>query len=284
MNAFKEETNMDRIEITGQSTIQHGPESNRVYLMQFRPSDFPGIIDKMEALAEKNGYTKLFAKVPSRFGPAFRIAGYETEAVVPGFFNGTEDALFLVKYKDAARRNPNTEEMEAFQKLLLSKINTDAPALDGSHVLRLLTPEDTTEMIKVFARVFSSYPFPIFDTGFLKKEMNEETRYFGVFQDGQLVAISSAECDENKKNAEMTDFAVLPSQRGKKIAIHLLRAMEEYLINKGFKSFYTIARLKSPAMNKTFMNNHYRYTGTLVNNTQIAGQIESMNVWYKIDR
>jgi putative beta-lysine N-acetyltransferase len=138
-------------------------------------------------------------------------------------------------------------------------------------------------MTKVFARVFSSYPFPIFDTEFLIKEMNKETRYFGVFQDGQLVAISSAECDENRKNAEMTDFAVLPSQRGKRIAIHLLCAMEEYLRNMGFKAFYTIARLKSPAMNKTFMNNHYRYTGTLINNTQIAGQIESMNVWYKTD-
>lgn len=281
MNAFKEETTMDKSEIIGQSTIQHGPESNRVYLMHLWPSDFPDIIDKIEALATNNGYTKIFAKVPSRFGAAFRMSGYEIEAIVPGFFNGHEDALFLVKYEDQNRREPNTNEMETFQQLLLSDVNTEIPKLDNSHILRLLTPEDAEEMTHVFAEVFDSYPFPIFDAEFLKKEMSEETRYFGVFQEGKLVGISSAECDDHLKNAEMTDFAVLPSQRGKKIAIHLLRAMEEYLITKGFKSFYTIARLKSPSMNKTFMNNNYRYTGTLVNNTQIAGQIESMNVWYK---
>jgi len=282
MKGFKEEkTIMDKSERIGQSTIQHGTESNRVYLMDFWPSDFPGIIKKMDNLAKSNGYTKLFAKVPSRFAPQFRMAGYETEAIVPGFFNGLEDALFVVKYYDPKRRNPDKKEMEVFQELLLSDINTGIPKLDNSHIIRLLTPEDTMDMTAVFSRVFDSYPFPIFDAEFLRKEMAEETRYFGVFQDGELVGISSAECNERLKNAEMTDFAVLPSQRGKKIAIHLLRAMEDYLITQGFKSFYTIARLKSPAMNKTFMNNHYRYTGTLVNNTQIAGQIESMNVWYK---
>jgi putative beta-lysine N-acetyltransferase len=272
---------MDKSEIIGQSTIQHGSESNRVYLMHLWPSDFPDIIDKLDVLTKENGYTKIFIKIPSRFGASFKMSGYETEAIVPGFFNGIEDALFMVKYTDPSRRELNANEMEVFQQILLSAVNNELPKLDNTHLLRLLTPEDTEDMTRVFAQVFDSYPFPIFDAEFLKKEMSEETRYFGVFQNGQLVGISSAECDDNLKNAEMTDFAVLPSQRGKKMAVHLLKTMERYLIDKGFKSFYTIARLKSPSMNKTFMNNQYRYTGTLVNNTQIAGQIESMNVWYK---
>ena len=272
---------MDKSEKLGKSTIQHGTESNRVYLMDLWPSDFPGIIDQIEDLAERNGYTKIFAKVSSRFGPGFRMSGYETEAIVPGFFNGTEDALFMVKYPDPERKKPNPEEMFAFQEMLLSETSPEAPKLDNTHMLRLLGTEDAEEMTRVFGEVFDSYPFPIFDPEFLKKEMAEETRYFGVFQEGELVGISSAECNDRLKNAEMTDFAVLPSQRGKKIAIHLLRAMESYLKDEGFKSFYTIARLRSPSMNKTFMNNHYRYTGTLINNTQIAGKIESMNVWYK---
>ena len=79
----------------------------------------------------------------------------------------------------------------------------------------------------------------------------------------------------------MTDFAVLPSERGKKLAMRLLQVMEDFLSAYKFRSFYTIARLKSLSMNKTFRNNGYRYSGTLINNTQIAGNIESMNVWYK---
>ena len=79
----------------------------------------------------------------------------------------------------------------------------------------------------------------------------------------------------------MTDFAILPNHRGYKLAAHLLGWMENRLIEQGFRTFYTIARLHEPAMNKTFLNQDYRYAGTLIRNTQIAGRIESMNVWYK---
>jgi beta-lysine N6-acetyltransferase len=34
-------------------------------------------------------------------------------------------------------------------------------------------------------------------------------------------------------------------------------------------------------MNKTFLKFDYCYSGTLINNTNIAGSIESMNVYYK---
>jgi hypothetical protein len=57
--------------------------------------------------------------------------------------------------------------------------------------------------------------------------------------------------------------------------------MEQELAKAGCQTFYTIARLHSLPMNKTFMNMAYRYSGTLINNTQIMGKIESMNVWYK---
>jgi len=44
---------------------------------------------------------------------------------------------------------------------------------------------------------------------------------------------------------------------------------------------YTIARALSAGMNVTFARAGYDYGGTLTNNTNICGQIESMNVWYK---
>jgi len=34
-------------------------------------------------------------------------------------------------------------------------------------------------------------------------------------------------------------------------------------------------------MNITFSRMGYRYSGTLLNNTNISGRLESMNVWYK---
>lgn len=35
-------------------------------------------------------------------------------------------------------------------------------------------------------------------------------------------------------------------------------------------------------MNVTFSKLNYNYGGTLINNTNISGDLESMNVWYKI--
>jgi putative beta-lysine N-acetyltransferase len=249
--------------------------------MHLHPQDFPGLIDTIETLSIKNGYTKIFAKIPAHLGISFKAAGYELEAMVPGFFNGEEDAFFMARYLEDQRRKPNRKELEAFQQLLMEAVPGELAPLGPGHLIRKLGEKDTGAMIAVFRRVFDSYPFPIFDPQFLIKSMKEETRYFGLFQEDELVGISSAECNDRQKYAEMTDFAVLPGQRGKNIATHLLREMEAYLLDKGFKTLYTIARLKSLPMNKTFLISHYRYAGTLTNNTQIAGRIESMNVWYK---
>ena len=50
---------------------------------------------------------------------------------------------------------------------------------------------------------------------------------------------------------------------------------------KGIKTAYTIARAKSAGMNITFSKAGYKFGGRLKNNTNIFGNIESMNVWYK---
>jgi putative beta-lysine N-acetyltransferase len=273
---------MDKIENLGQSRISHGSESSRVYLMDLHPADFPAIIEKLDKIAADGLYTKLFAKVAAKYGPGFLNAGYVIEAMVPDFYGGKEDALFLMKYTDVERQKPEVNELEAFQKLLLKPVDFKPTPIDTVYTLRPLTESDAESMVPVFKQVFSTYPFPIYDPAFLIHSMREDgTRYFGAFYEGELIAISSAECNDVKKNAEMTDFAVLPTHRGKRLAVHLLNFMEEELTKDGFKTFYTIARLHSLPMNKTFYNLGYKYAGTLTRNTQIAGKIESMNVWWK---
>lgn len=264
------------------SVLSHDKESDRVYLMDLDSDDFPEILTYMEDLANNNQYSKLFAKIPAKYGPTFLAAGYINEASVPGFYNNQDDALFLVKYKFAERRFPETRALVSLQQMLLQPADHKKQELEECFAIRLLKEEDTTIMIPVFKEVFETYPFPIYDASFLIKSMQEDgTRYYGVFKGNQLIAISSAECNDIKKNAEMTDFSVLPTHRGKKLATHLLSFMEDSLTKEDFKTLYSIARLHSIPMNKTFYNQGYQYAGTLTRNTQISGKIESMNVWYK---
>lgn len=250
--------------------------------MDLHPEDFPHIILDLKKLAEKEGFSKIFAKIPAHFAPSFLGEGYMMEAFVPKFFNGQEDLFFLMYYLDKQRQQPEHMELGAFQKLFFHTTNYNLQPLGKEYLLQKLSPEDAIKMADVFCHVFETYPFPIFDTDFLIKSMKQdETRYFGIWLNNDLIAISSAECDKKNKNAEMTDFAVLPKHRGQRLAIHLLDYMEKLLREDGYKTFYTIARLHSTSMNKTFYNLGYRYSGTLHNNTQISGKIESMNIWYK---
>ena len=99
--------------------------------------------------------------------------------------------------------------------------------------------------------------------------------------DHRIVALAASEMDPDNLAAELTDFATLTRHRRQGMASCLLKAMEDEMILQGFKTAYSIARSLSPAMNLTFFKNGYRYSGTLSNNTNIGGRIESMNIWYK---
>ncbi len=136
-------------------------------------------------------------------------------------------------------------------------------------------------MSEVYKQVFPSYPFPIHDPEYLRQTMRTHIDYFGIFKDGKLVAVASSEMDKKGANVEMTDFATLPEYRGLGLACFLLRVMEEAMAARKMRTAYTIARAVSPGMNITFARMGYLYSGTLVNNTQISGRIESMNIWYK---
>jgi putative beta-lysine N-acetyltransferase len=87
--------------------------------------------------------------------------------------------------------------------------------------------------------------------------------------------------DVGNSNVEMTDFATLPDHRGRGYSYYLLKKMEEKMHEMGIITAYTIARARSYGMNTVFSRSSYSYAGTLVNNTNISGSIESMNIWYK---
>jgi hypothetical protein len=61
----------------------------------------------------------------------------------------------------------------------------------------------------------------------------------------------------------------------------MLEEMQRSMRRQGIRMAFSIARALSPGMNVIFAKNGYRYAGTLGHNTNIAGRIESMNVWYK---
>jgi putative beta-lysine N-acetyltransferase len=142
-------------------------------------------------------------------------------------------------------------------------------------------PADAEAMAHLYRLVFASYPFPIHDPEYLRRTMAENVCYYGFWENGRPVALASAEMDIGAGSAEMTDFATHPECRGGGRATQLLAALEREMAQRQIKTLYTIARAVSFGMNLTFAKLGYRYGGTLPRNTQIAGELECMNIWFK---
>ncbi|SHH32387.1 putative beta-lysine N-acetyltransferase [Ferrimonas marina] len=270
----------DKVEQRLGATLQHGPNNDRVYLMSLGSSDPQQVLYEAHHLVDQHGYGKVFAKVRDTQSELFLSQGYRIEARIPNFYRDA-DALFLAFYADNDRAQA-TEGAHLDQVLTaatsgLSLVNKVEPDLD----ICRMAPSDVDAMAQLYAQVFPSYPFPITHPQFLLETMADNVAYFGGVREGKLVALASAEQCFETKTVEMTDFATAPSARGQGWAQRLLAHMEQDMEAAGHHMAYTIARAGSTGMNRTFAQRQYSMAGRLINNTQIGGQIESMNVWYK---
>jgi putative beta-lysine N-acetyltransferase len=273
----------DIIQKLKHSTIQHGLLNRRVYLIKLQPQDLPGIIPQLDAIARKNGYEKVLAKVPGKHKGLFREEAYDPEAMVPKFFRDQDDAFFMAKYFSQQRKvMVDGDRIEEILSLASSREKKKTRSkIAANQTFHRCQAADAPEMSRLFKTVFQTYPFPVFDPQFLIKSMNGHTPYFCVRKNGRIIAVAASEMDHENRCVEMTDFATLSEYRGQSLASYLLREMEKEMARQGMKTFFSIARSLSPAMNITLSNYGYTFGGTLINSTNISGRIESMNVWYK---
>lgn len=274
----------DRIEVFGDSLIQHGASNDRAYLMKIAPQDCPDVVSHAVSLAKAKGYSKVFAKAPESSNQVFLNKGFVAEANVPGLFNGRQDGRFLSKFLSPERRLE--QKPETVRKVLEAASDKGEDGLpdqeaSADYQWSIMAESDVEAMARLYKRVFETYPFPIHEPAYLAGTMQEDVIYHGIRHDGELVALSSAEIDVAGQNVEMTDFATRPDYRGRGLATWLLEKMEEDVRSRGICTAFTIARAYSYGMNITFARHGYEFAGTLTNNTQISGQLESMNVWYK---
>lgn len=267
----------------GKSTIQHDKENNRIYLMKMHKDDSYNIVDILEGIARENKYTKIIAKIPLNSKLLFLNQGYSVEAIVPKFYNGTEEGIFVAKYFSIDRKEEKDKEV------IKNVLNESMKKSNEKNICSILkdfnyrkAEENDAEYIASFyKKIFETYPFPIYNSEYILETMRDNVIYFTIWDGDRLIAVSSSEMDINNLNVEMTDFGTLPEYRGKGFAVYLLGKMEEEMISREIKTAYSIARAVSYGMNTTFSKKTYTFAGTLINNTNISGRIESMNVWYK---
>ena len=273
----------DSVITYGNSKLQHGSFNNRIYILTLARDDLPGIIGFADDLARTKGYTKIIGKMPVSFSEQFSRAGYIIEASIPAFYPGNEEAVFMAKYTTPARREitGSTKHTETLAAIQNHTAHRKEAYLPEGFTHRPARTDDAEDLADLFQRVFPTYPFPIFDSEYLKKSMQDNVRYFLIMHGENIAASAACEVDELSLTAEMTDFATDPMYRGRGFAGILLAEMEKAMQREGIITGYTIARSVSLPMNAVFAGAGYRFGGMLPNNTNISGSIESMNIWYK---
>lgn len=274
----------DVIETYRHSLIHHGPQNKRIYVMHLDSQDMPTIIDELEQLATTNDYTKIIYKVPKPFKEDFSKRGYKQEGYIPKYFSALEACCYMCRYVDTRRKKvKDIHQITDVLKKSLHQSSLNTPLkLQSPFTIKILAASHTSAMAELYRQVFRSYPFPIFDEAYLEETILKNIIYFGIYNENQLVGVASCETDLSTRTSEMTDFAILPDYRGHHFALHLLQEMEIHMKMLGVQTVYTIARANSYGMNITFTKQGYCYGGLLRNNTHIGGQLESMNIWYKM--
>lgn len=267
----------------GNSLIQHGPLSDRVYIMKLDSGEFEEVFALAESIADEQGYSKIFAKVPLSLIPQSIALGYEEEACIPGFGKDPTGLAFMSKFLAEKRKGPRktSEIMKVKSATLTQGVSQKCTILSKDYSIEEAEIEDCSSLALLYREIFASYPFPIYDPVFIAKSMTENVRYFVIKHKKSIVAAAAAEMNYDNRTVEMTDFVTLPAYRRNQLGQVLLDHMEVAMIPEPIDTAYTIARAISYGMNITFARSDYEFAGTLINNTNISGSIESMNVWYK---
>jgi len=272
----------DETETIGNSLVRHGPGDELAYLMKLHPADAPEIIRNLEQLAFARGYSKVSAKVPAREARQFVAAGYHLEATIPCYFQQKDSACFMSKFLSEERKKER-------QPLLVREVLVAADAqqragmepLPTGFALREAAKAEAGQMALFYRELFTTKKLALHDPDYFTREMQRNSIFLGVWKEQRLVALCGALVDHGAFSAEMAGLAVLPECKGDGLELHLLQQVEKRVLASGIGSAYALVRACSLGDNVTFARNGYRFGGTLTNNSNIHGRLESANVWYK---
>ncbi|MGM0501646.1 MAG: putative beta-lysine N-acetyltransferase [Bacillota bacterium] len=271
-------------EISGanyQAEIHLSPLNKRIVIKEYQGSNLKDLVSNLIVKAQKNELSKIWVKARAEDEPELLKLGFKSEAVIKNYYPNC-NAVSMAYYLNEERR----ELIEQKEKRIINELQSNNKikeqlTLPQNYSFKLAAKDDLKELASLYEQVFDSYPYPIDKKEYLKKMLEKDVIYGLIYDGAHLAAAASAETVPQYKNAEMTDFATLENYRGQGLGSYLLRQLEQVLENRDYNCLYTIARAKIMGINKIFSQADYQYTGRLIQNCNIAGGLEDMNLWCK---
>jgi putative beta-lysine N-acetyltransferase len=259
--------------------------NQRIKILQYKASDFSEMILKIRWIAEANGFDKITCMASRNDWQKFLRYGYVLEAVIKYYLNG-EDAYVMSKFRSQERLTSANlmEEILLIEDIMDEKNKKDVEksqetVLEPSYKIRMANTKDIQNLISLYQEIFETYPSPLIHNDYFESIFQKDSIFALCEHNGQLIAAASAELSPQYMAAELTDCATRKSARGLGIMTHILKFLEVELKKRDYHCAYTMARARSYGMNNVFYRLNYEFLGRLVNNCDIYGAYEDMNIW-----
>ncbi len=254
--------------------------NKRLVVNGYAQGTMPSIFSRqLITLAEKKKLEKIWLWALPADVPEFERCGFLIEG---SLFRGDkkEFAVSLAYYVSRARGHSDKlkSEKDIVHAVRTQPIRPSQPLPRGIE-LRLLPESFAPQISQILTRVFTSYPSPVENPQYIRALIQQGNIFAGAFSQKKLIAVAAAYPDHILNRCEMTDCATLEEYRGHSLTAHLLKILEQEVQKLGSLNLYTLARAQSYGMNRVFHKLGYRYQGCLINNCDIAGSIEDMNLW-----
>jgi len=266
---------------TGEVKFKIDVFNKRIKIIKFE-GKVKELMEKLKPLIHRYEIGKVLFTAKERHVEKFKEQGFIMEAKIDSFRRG-ETAYFLSRFIDPKRKMcyhvPEEEEVLIKAREYLKDDYSNV--ISKEYQVRDADLGDAKELASLYDSVFTSYPTPMNDAEFIQTAMEDNMIFKVVTHNGKIISAASADMDPENLNAEMTDCATLPEYRGNKLMGKLIEELEAELQSRDYITLYTIARARSVGMNIVFAKQNYSYGGRLVNNCNIMGRFENMNIWHK---
>ena len=256
--------------------------NRRLKVVGYDAVDYSAMLHRLRYLAESNGFDKIYVKAGRDDFQQFLSHGYMMEGVLRYYFRG-EDAYVLSRFSSAERVHSDrlVEEAQLIEKLIYKSERGRAHKLPSECRVVETTKADIPDLVGIYRGVFETYPSPLTNPDYVEATMKRNVLYRMVKHGDKALAAASAEINKKHSTAEMTDCATIPEAQGRGLMQHLLVALEDDLRARDIGTAYTLARGLSYGMNRAFFRLGYEFSGRLINNCDIFGRFEDMNIWVK---
>jgi putative beta-lysine N-acetyltransferase len=257
--------------------------NRRLKVLDYTADNYALMVQRVDELADANGFDKVFFKAHHEDWQRFLEFGYQLEGILRYFYHG-QDAYVMSKFRSVERAHNVLviDENELIETLMREPRDAPAKPMPPGYALIECGEQHIEGLVALYKNVFETYPSPLTSEDYVRQTMRRNVIYRAVLDaDGHLVSAASAEIDHKHSNAEVTDCATHVSQRGKGLMRHLLGRIVEDLDGLQIRTPYTLARAASFGMNLVFYRLGFEYCGRLVNNCDIYGQYEDMNIWVR---